>query len=83
MSLFTEIEMPLVSVLAEMEWWGVRIDKTYLEELTKQFTSRLREIERHIFALAGEEFNINSPQQLGKILFQRLKLPINVTIKKN
>jgi len=75
MFLFTEIEMPLVPVLAEMEWWGVKIDKAYLEELTKQFTSRLREIERHIFALAGEEFNINSPRQLQYILFEKLGLP--------
>jgi DNA polymerase-1 len=75
MSLFTEIELPLVPVLAEMEWWGVRVDRAYLEELAKQFTSRLREIERNIFVLAGEQFNINSPQQLRHILFEKLKLP--------
>jgi len=75
MLLFTDIEMPLVPVLAEMEWWGVKIDRVYLEKLAKQFASRLREIERHIFALAGEEFNINSPQQLRHILFDKLGLP--------
>ncbi|MDL1956959.1 MAG: DNA polymerase I [Candidatus Desulfofervidus auxilii] len=73
--LFKQIEMPLLSVLADMEWWGVKIDVTYLNHLSRIFTDKLRNIERHIFELAGEEFNINSPTQLRHILFEKLKLP--------
>ncbi|MCD6320415.1 MAG: DNA polymerase I [Candidatus Desulfofervidaceae bacterium] len=73
--LFREIEMPLIPVLADMEWWGVKIDQEYLKYLSHTFASQLREIERRIFALAGEEFNINSPAQLRYILFEKLGLP--------
>ena len=73
--LFREIEMPLVAVLADMEWWGVKIDQEYLKCLSQIFASRLREIERRIFTLAGEKFNVNSPAQLRYILFEKLGLP--------
>lgn len=73
--LFREIEMPLLPVLADMEWWGVKVDRAYLKHLSQTFASRLREIERRIFTLAGEEFNINSPAQLRHILFEKLGLP--------
>lgn len=62
-SLFYEIEMPLVPVLAEMEMNGVLIDTESLKETSRLFTERLIEIERHIYELAGEEFNISSPSK--------------------
>lgn len=75
--LLTSIEMPLVRVLAEMEWTGVRIDVMELSRLDKQFTKRLREMEQKIFELAGGPFNISSPMQVGEVLFDRLKIDTN------
>ncbi len=78
--LFFNIEMPLVEVLAAMECTGVRVDRHALTLLSKDFDTRLNGIMRKIYELAGEEFNINSPQQLVRILFERLKLqPIKKT----
>ena len=74
--LFYKVEMPLVGVLAEMEMDGVLIDKQYLGSLSKEFALELKKLERKIYSLAGEEFNINSPKQLSHILFEKLKLPI-------
>ena len=73
-SLFYEIEMPLVPVLAEMEMNGVLIDTESLKETSRLFTERLVEIERHIYELAGEEFNISSPKQVGDILFGKMQI---------
>ena len=73
-SLFFEIEMPLVPVLAEMEMNGVLIDTESLKETSRLFTERLIEIERHIYELAGEEFNISSPKQVGDILFGKMQI---------
>ena len=73
-SLFYEIEMPLVLVLAEMEMNGVLIDTESLKETSRLFTERLIEIERHIYELAGEEFNISSPKQVGDILFGKMQI---------
>ena len=73
-SLFYEIEMPLVPVLAEMEMNGVLIDTESLKETSRLFTERLIEIERHIYELAGEEFNISSPKQVGDILFGKMQI---------
>jgi len=73
--LFEEVEMPLVPVLAKMEYEGVGIDLQYLHDLSKEVDLLLESIEREIFSLAGQEFNINSPQQLGFVLFEKLGLP--------
>ncbi len=73
-SLFYEIEMPLVPVLAEMEMNGVLIDTESLKETSRLFTERLIEIERHIYELAGGEFNISSPKQVGDILFGKMQI---------
>ena len=75
LKLFEEVEMPLVPVLAKMEYMGVGIDVGLLENLSKEVDVFLENIENEIYSLAGEEFNINSPQQLGHILFDKLGLP--------
>lgn len=72
--LFYEIEMPLVRVLAKMEMDGVRIDTDALKEISRKYTQNLREIEAEIHELAGEDFNIASPKQVGEILFEKLKI---------
>jgi DNA polymerase-1 len=72
--LYRELELPLTSILAKMEFTGVRIDSPFLKELAKQWTLELKDLEVRIYALAGEEFNIQSPRQLGQILFERLGL---------
>ena len=72
--LFEEIEMPLVPVLAYIERNGVRIDTEALKETSKHFTIRMREIEEEIYKLAGIEFNVSSPKQVGEVLFDRLKI---------
>ena len=72
--LFWQIEMPLVPVLAEMEMNGVRIDTQSLSETSAQLTQRALDIEKHIFELAGEPFNIASPKQVGDILFGKLRI---------
>jgi DNA polymerase I len=71
-----EIEMPLVPVLVEMEWHGVRIDVPYLQELSARLQTQLESLAQAIYALAGEAFNIGSPKQLGAILFEKLRLPV-------
>ena len=73
--LFKEMEMPLVEVLAEMEMTGVSIDQEYLAQLSGQLNKELETLEKNIYELAGETFNINSPKQLGVILFEKLSLP--------
>lgn len=73
-NLFYDIEMPLMPVLAEMEIGGVRIDTESLKETSKVLTNRMIEIEKRIYELAGEEFNIASPKQVGDILFSKLKI---------
>lgn len=72
--LFHEIEMPLVEVLAEMEMNGVRIDTASLAETSQILTARMKELEQRIYSLAGEEFNIASPKQVGDILFGKMKI---------
>lgn len=73
-NLFHNIEMPLMPVLAEMEMNGVRIDTNSLSETSTQLTQRMLDIEKHIYELAGESFNIASPKQVGDILFDKLKI---------
>ena len=72
--LYYEIEAPLVYVLADMEWTGVRLDLQALNELSVQYTEELMQIEKEITAMAGTEFNINSPKQIGEVLFDRMKI---------
>lgn len=72
--LFYEIEMPLMPVLAEMELNGIRIDTDSLAETSSILTSRMRQLETHIYEAAGEEFNISSPKQVGEILFGKMKI---------
>ncbi|MBI3591323.1 MAG: DNA polymerase I [Candidatus Melainabacteria bacterium] len=69
-----EIENPLVPVLSDIELNGVRIDTKVLKDLSHEITKKVQELEENIFKVAGEPFNINSPQQLGKILFDKLGL---------
>lgn len=72
--LFYDIEMPLVPVLVNIESNGVRIDTEALKQTSELFTARMKAIEQEIYALAGEEFNISSPKQVGEVLFDRLKI---------
>ena len=72
--LFHDIEMPLVPVLAQMEFNGVRIDTDALRETSALYTQRLQEIEQDIYSLAGQPFNISSPKQVGEMLFETLQI---------
>ena len=74
--LFYDVEMPLVEVLGSMEYDGMAVDKTQLEELGNKFKEIISSLEDEIFTMAGEKFNINSPKQLGVILFEKLELPV-------
>ena len=74
--LFDDVEMPLVEVLGNMEYTGIKVDKEMLAELGKEFTKIISSLEEEIYGYAGEEFNINSPKQLGVILFEKLELPV-------
>jgi DNA polymerase-1 len=74
-SLFREVELPLVAVLTDMEWQGVRIDADFLQGLSADMKVRLAVLEKHIHELAGRSFNVGSPKQLGEVLFEYLKLP--------
>ena len=73
-ALFHQIEMPLIPVLAEMEMNGVLIDTETLKDVSNIFTQRMLEYEQKIYELAGEEFNISSPKQVGDILFGKMKI---------
>lgn len=74
MTLFTDIELPFIKVLAEMEMTGVRINVDELAKLSVQLTARVNEMEQRCYALAGRSFNIGSPRQVGEILFEHLKI---------
>ncbi|OHB86373.1 MAG: DNA polymerase I [Planctomycetes bacterium RIFCSPHIGHO2_02_FULL_38_41] len=74
--LFQEIETPLIYVLADMEWNGFLIDTHVLKEMSDLLTNKLKQLENDIYINAGHEFNINSPKQLGEILFKKLELPM-------
>jgi DNA polymerase I len=75
-TLFETVEIPLVEVLAEMEWNGIRIDASFFRDLDRRLAAELRRLEGEIHREAGVEFNINSNPQLREILFERLKLPV-------
>lgn len=76
MELFTELELPLSHILAEMEYTGIQVDVDRLQKMGEEFKSQLKQIEEQIYEMAGETFNINSPKQLGVILFEKLGLPV-------
>ncbi len=78
--LFTNIEMPLLYVLADMEQTGIKVEKDVLEEMKVELNARIEEIKTEIYNYAGEEFNISSPRQLGEILFDKMHLAVG---KKN
>ena len=73
-NIFDKLEMPLVSVLSDIEQEGVRVDTGFLKDYSKELNRQSLDIQTRIFELAGEEFNISSPMQVGKILFEKLKL---------
>lgn len=75
LELFTDIEMPLITVLANMEYDGVKVDASILKDMEEEMSTRISGIEQEIYSLVGEEFNISSPKQLGDILFEKLELP--------
>ena len=73
--LYNNIELPLTTVLAKMELNGIRVDKSILEEMKEEIKVKIELISKDIYNLAGHEFNISSPKQLGVVLFEELKLP--------
>ncbi len=73
--LYRSIELPLIEVLADMEMWGVKIDVRALKELSSELEQELEQLKKKIFQICDEEFNLNSPQQLAHILFEKMKLP--------
>jgi DNA polymerase-1 len=75
MKIYETIEMPLIPVLERMEERGIRVDVSFLQQMSNTMGVQLAELERRIYAEAGTEFNINSPQQLGHILFEKLQYP--------
>ncbi len=81
--LFHNIEMPLVEVLTDMEFTGIRVDRTYLEKTGKELEVKIQKLETEIYEIAGGEFNISSPKQLGTILFEKLEIPYPKKIKDN
>ena len=82
MELFTNIEMPLVKVLGEMQVNGMYVDKQELQDFGKELKEQIENLKNQIYELCGEEFNINSTQQLGVILFEKLALPVYKKTKK-
>ncbi len=81
-TLAEEIEFPLIRVLAQMEVTGIRTDAEVLNEIGESLEGKIDELESAIYTLAGEEFNINSPQQLGEVLFEKLNLPAGKKTKR-
>ncbi len=73
--LFEKIEMPLTYVLADMEYTGILVDQPYLKTMSEELKQQMDAIEKEIFTLAGSEFNLMSPKQLGDVLFDQLKIP--------
>jgi len=80
---YQEIELPLVEVLATMESNGIRVDSAALTRMSEEFEKQLSVLTQKIYAVAGSEFNINSPRQLGEILFEKLNLPAPKKLKKS
>ncbi|HLQ40765.1 MAG TPA: DNA polymerase I [Tetragenococcus sp.] len=76
LELYEKMEAPLAEILAEMEMTGISVDAQRLNEMKGEFGQRLNEIEEKIYQQAGEKFNVNSPKQLGVILFEKMQLPV-------
>ncbi len=76
LKLYRDLEIPLLAPLAHMQYFGIRIDRDYLKELSDRWQERIDEIIEQAHELAGEKFNLNSPQQVGEILFDKLELPV-------
>lgn len=74
--LFYDVEMALIPVLVDMEWRGIKTDTRFFREMSRHLSGELAKIEMEIYAEAGMEFNINSPQQLSSVLFEKLQLPV-------
>lgn len=74
-TLYRQVEQPLIEVLADMEYWGVKVDGEALKALSEELESELIRLQKKIFAQCGVEFNLNSPQQLAHVLYERLGLP--------
>ncbi|KHD44669.1 DNA polymerase I [Streptococcus hongkongensis] len=79
--LFFDIELPLANVLAKMEIAGITVNKSSLQEMAEQNKAVIESLTQEIYEMAGEEFNINSPKQLGSILFEKMQLPLEMTKK--
>ena len=73
--IFEKIELPLIPILAKMEETGIKLNSRNLKKISRQLENKLKNLEKKIHKLAGEKFNINSPQQLAEILFLKLKIP--------
>jgi len=80
--LYRDIEQPLIEVLTDMEIWGITVDPGVLKTLSEELEESITRLEKKIYEQCGEEFNINSPQQLGEVLFVRLGLPSSKKTKK-
>src|SRR6056297_607382 len=76
LELYNNIELPLIKVLAQMETNGIYADCEFLEDFSQKIADKIKDIEEKTYELAGEEFNLNSPKQLGEILFYKLELPV-------
>ena len=74
--LFHELEMPLSRILADMEKQGIAVNAEDLKELGREFEGQIEKLVHEIYEIAGTEFNLNSPKQLGEILFVKLELPV-------
>ena len=81
-TIYREVELPLLPILAGMEHTGILLDVPWLDALSAELAGRIAQLEKEIFTLAGEVFNINSPKQLGEILFDKLQLPSSKKTKK-
>lgn len=79
--LFHEMEMPLIPVLACMERNGVFVDRQFLNEMSREFRQRVEDLSDRVYQLAGETFNLDSPKQLSRVLFQKLRLPVQKKTK--
>jgi len=73
---YEKIEKPLIPIIESMETWGVKVDKKYLEVLSKEYHTELAKLEKEIWEQAGVEFNINSPKQMGEVLFEKMDLGV-------
>jgi len=82
LGLYTKIEIPLINVLAGMEYDGIRINTGFLEKASRELEVKIKSVEKEIFKIAGFEFNLNSSQQLGEFLFEKMQLPITKRTRK-